>query len=421
MALSFLNKVNRKWVLWILLDILIFLVFALLAWRYFPVEKQTAGQLDIALKILNGWIPYVHIATEYPPLVLLFYLIPALFFRSLVSYYVAFTVQLLLFDVLGMFLVAKIGSRLGISLNKALLLHAVLIAAAGPIVVASFDIIPAVMVLAALACFISGKSQCAWAIAGLGFMTKLFPIIIVPFFVIYQLRQKQYKQMAEGAAILVLIIMALSLPWLTLNARGFWATYVYHIERGLHSESTYGTALLLGKIMGLIKVGGIYNYGSWNLYSPLAYRLAGLSFVIAAGLLCAVYVFFIRDILKKTPGPVKKDGLNPASVRSLIQFATAAVLIFMLSGKVFSMQYIVWLCPLLPLISGRWQSAVYAIFLAACVFSQFVYPYFYAQFEQFAPSLVVMMFIRNALLLVCAVFLLLPGERLSKAALESAR
>jgi len=74
------------------------------------------------------------------------------------------------------------------------------------------------------------------------------------------------------------------------------------------------------------------------------------------------------------------------------------------------MQYMVWLCPLLPLITGRWRVHFYTAFLAAGVISQIIYPYFYPQFEQFAPAPVAMIFIRNILLVLCAVLLLLPGE-----------
>jgi uncharacterized membrane protein len=290
------------------------------------------------------------------------------------------------------------------------LIHALVIIAVGPIIVASFDIIPAVLVLAALVFFISGKSNIAWAFAGLGILTKLYPIIVVPFFVLYQLRQKQYKQIAQGAGILIVIVQALSLPWLVLNAKGFLATYVYHLERGLHSESTYGSILLLGKITGLVQVEGIYNYGSWNLYSTLADQLAGFSIIIMAGLLGFVYILYLRSILEETKDPVETAGLKPAATIMLIRCVAAAILIFMLSGKVFSMQYMVWLCPLLPLVTGRRRVHFYAAFLTAGVISQIIYPYFYVQFEQFAPAPVVMIFIRNILLVFCAVLLLLPGE-----------
>jgi hypothetical protein len=419
MAFALLTKIDRKWILWILADIIIFLVFALIAWRYFPAQKQTEYQLDIALRILHGQIPYVNIGSEYPPLALLIFLLPALLFRTLTAYYVAFIIELLLFDLFAMVLMAKTSQRVGVSVNKALLMHALAIIAAGPIIVASFDIIPAVMVLGALVFFINGKSNTAWAFAGLGILTKLYPIIAVPFFVLYQLRQKQYKQIAQGAGILIFIVLALSLPWLLLNARGFLATYVYHMERGLHAESTCGSILLLGKITGLVQVEGIYNYGSWNLYSTLADQLAGFSIIIMAGLLGMVYILYLRGVLGEAKNPIEPAGLSQEATTTLIRCVAAAILIFILSGKVFSMQYMVWLCLLLPLITGRWRVHFCAAFLTAGVISQIIYPYFYVQFEQFAPAPVVMIFIRNILLVFCAVLLLLPGERRFNKELET--
>jgi uncharacterized membrane protein len=410
MTFAFLTKISRKWVSWVLADILIFLVFTLIAWRYFPAEKQTGFYLDTALRMLHGQIPYVDFGIEYPPLALFFYLLPALFFRSLISYYVAFTVELLLFDLLAMFLIAKIGSRLGMPVNKSLLIHALVIIAVGPIVVASFDIIPAVMVLAALAFLISGRSNIAWAAIGLGIMTKLYPFIIAPIFVLYHLRQKQYKQTAQGAIMLIVVVLALSLPWLLLNVDGFFATFTYHLQRGLHSESSYGSILLVGKIIGVVRVEGIYNFSSWNLDSPLADQLSRVSFFIMAGLLAIVYFLYTRTIYKGTNHQRETIVFKLADTAALVQYVTAAILLLMLSGKVFSMQYLIWLCPLLPLITGRWRVPIYASFLTACIFSQFIYPYYYPHFEHFVPLLVVMMFARNALLLLCAVLILLPRE-----------
>ena len=86
----------------------------------------------------------------------------------------------------------------------------------------------------------------------------------------------------------------------------------------------------------------------------------------------------------------------------------------MLFGKVFSMQYLVWLCPLLPLITGRWRVPLYATFLEAGAFSQVLYPYFYVQFELFYPPMVIMMAARNIQLIICAVFVLMSGHRWPK-------
>jgi hypothetical protein len=47
----------------------------------------------------------------------------------------------------------------------------------------------------------------------------------------------------------------------------------------------------------------------------------------------------------------------------------------------------------------------------AAAFSQFIYPYFYAQLEYYAPSLMAAAFMCNLMLTACAVFLLLKQDR----------
>lgn len=410
MVTTFLTGLTRKWIFWVLVDLWIFLVFALIAPHSYPAQKQMDYQLSLSTEILNGQIPYVDFSSEYPPLALLSYLLPALLFRSPATYYLAFVIEMLLFDLLAMVLIKKISSRLGISVPQALSVHALVIIAVGPIMAVTYDMVPAVLVLAAVAFFISGRTNIAWAFVGLGLMTKLYPIIVGPFFVLYQLRQTQYRRAAQGVVIFISVVLALSLPWLLLNAKGYLDLFTYHLERGLHSESTYGLVLLLGKVLGLVQVQGVYSFGSWNLASPLADQLARLSFVIMAGLLGIVYLLYTRVLLRGTRDTAT-DGLQPAAAATLLRYVAAAVLIFILFAKVFSAQYLVWLCPLLPLITGHWRIALYACFVVAGAFTQFVYPYNYRQFEANVPPLVVMMLVRSVLLMVGTVFVLLPEKQ----------
>jgi len=120
------------------------------------------------------------------------------------------------------------------------------------------------------------------------------------------------------------------------------------------------------------------------------------------------YLLYFRTLGRDK---VKTQLLSSFDILNLTQFAAASVFVLIISGKVLSMQYLVWLVPLLPLIKGRWQLPVYAAFAVAGIFSQFIYPYNYNLFENFSPPLVVMMLARNLLLVVCAIFLLSPDNR----------
>ncbi len=196
--------------------------------------------------------------------------------------------------------------------------------ATGPILVARYDLLPAVLVLASVWAFVKGKVKLAWAVAALGFAAKLYPIIIIPFFVIYQFRNREYGRIIKGGLVFLLTLLILFLPWIIIDAGGFWHSFTYHMERGLHSESVYGTALLPGQLMGLPSVQGELTYGSWNLSSPLADSLAKLSFPILAAALLAVYAVYAWRLYKNSPSSATSRMSEPAAI-NLFQYVTLEV------------------------------------------------------------------------------------------------
>jgi len=92
--------------------------------------------------------------------------------------------------------------------------------------------------------------------------------------------------------------------------------------------------------------------------------------------------------------------------RLLLQFASLTVLVFMLTNKVFSAQYLIWLCPLLPLLGGQSRYIAWPLFAAAAALTQYVFPYHYIEFELGDTVPVVMLAGRNLLLVAVAVVIL---------------
>ena len=399
---------KRNLIIFGVLHVFIFLcLLPVLAQIFYPGTGTL--ELYIAQQILDGQIPYHDFASEYPPLALLSFLLPGLLFHTTVAYSWAFAAELLLFDVLVLFLIADLASSLKISVRNSLAVYTLLILATGPILVCRYDILPAMLVLLALWAFIKGRNNLAWAATALGFAAKLYPVIIIPLFIIYQIKNRQYGQLLKGGAVFLIVLLVLSLPWLIIDAPGFWQSLTYHFERGLHSESTYGTVLLAGQVLGMTKVEGALTYGSWNLSSPLAESLAKISLFISAGILIIVYGLFTGRLQKDAKEGMEKIMSKPGAVR-LIQYATLAVIVFMLTNKVFSAQYLIWLCPLLPLISGGRRYLIMALFLVAAALTQYVYPYNYIGFELGESLPVLILTVRNLLLVAIAVLMVLPNR-----------
>jgi len=92
----------------------------------------------------------------------------------------------------------------------------------------------------------------------------------------------------------------------------------------------------------------------------------------------------------------------------LLRYSLLAIVIMLLGSKLFSPQFIIWLCPLLPLVEVRWRYVLPVLLLIIGGISQYIYPHNYLELELVVPHVVILLAVRNFLLLVMAVILLLP-------------
>jgi hypothetical protein len=81
----------------------------------------------------------------------------------------------------------------------------------------------------------------------------------------------------------------------------------------------------------------------------------------------------------------------------------------MVTSKVFSPQYMVWLYPLFPLVSGRFRVAIWIVFLAASCLTWYIYPLHYYDLIDTQQVAVDALILRNTLMVFTAVLLL--GEK----------
>jgi uncharacterized membrane protein len=379
------------------LHVLLISLFAIIARLFY----YGTGMLELytARQMLEGRIPYHDFTGEYPPLALLLFLLPGLLFHTTTAYGWALAVELLVCDVLAMFFIADIASSMKVSVKHSLMIYSLLILAIGPIVVCRYDLLPAMLVLAALWAFIKGRTGLAWAAAALGIIAKIYPVLIVPLFIIFQIKNGQYRELIKGGAVFLTVILVSTVPWLVIDAPGFWHSVSYHLERGLHTESTYGSVLMVGQLLEMSGMTISFSHDSWIIVLPLADRLAGISFFVSVGAIIGVYGLFAWRLIKDPEG-------NPAAI--LLQYGALAVVAFMLTNKIFSAQYLIWLGTLLPLITTRRQYLIPGLFIISAVLTQYVYPYHYTAFVGGETWPVLALTARNLLLVAAAVLVALP-------------
>ncbi|MDD5126942.1 MAG: glycosyltransferase family 87 protein [Dehalococcoidales bacterium] len=368
----------------------------------FVVPAQTVyfdpGALEryLAMKIMEGQVPYRDFPCEYPPLALLVFFLPALVTKTQVAYNIVFYLEMLICDLLIIKVLSGLAAKLGLSAGRVLVIYTVLLAAVGPLVIIRFDLLPALLVLVSLEAFFAGRNKTAWAVLAFGVTAKLYPLLMAPILAISHFARRQYRALLSGVIVFLGCLALVVVLALLLHA-SIGDLLGYHIGRGLHSESIYGTFLLLGQVLGLVSVTGGLSSGSWNLISPLADRLAELSFYISSGLLLLVFGCY-AGILRE-----KRGAAGQSADLRLVRFVFLAILLFIITSKVLSVQYLIWLCPLLPLIVRKGEDILWVLLVLAAGLTQWLFPYGYFEFERFKPYAVTMMLGRNLLLVALAV------------------
>ena len=369
-----------------------------------------ALELSFARQILSGEIPYRDFTSEYPPLALLSFVLPALVSRRDLVYGLAFAVEMLLLDFLILKLLAVLDRCLKIPHERTLTVYTLFVFAVGPIIISRYDILPAALTLAAIASFVTNLNALAFALVALGVTAKVYPIIIAPLMVIYLLRDLNMKKLIWGSISFITTLLVLNLPFYLASPENFIGFLTYHAERGLHSESTYASWLLISKLLGLTDVTGVFSYGSWNLASPLADKLAKLSFPFSAILLFVLYAVYAWKLWKSP----RNNLMSSENARDFVRFSTLSVAIFIASSKVFSVQYLIWLMPLIPLTEAKQTTVMWFIFAVIGIMTQFIYPYNYLNFESFLTPYVLVIIFRNILFVALTILIATSGRDVNK-------
>jgi hypothetical protein len=260
-----------------------------------------AGML-LGSPIAAGQWPYRDFAVEYPPLAVLMIVLPALpllpfatlaprpdpaFVEPLRSlphpdpvrygaYGISFAVEMLLLDLLALWLVRRAGQRLAPGDRYGLrsgLLYVGLIFLSGALL-QKFDLVAGVLCLAAVVALVERRDALGWGALAAAALVKGFPILALPVLVAYVValaawgkrafdsggasagrpyRRETWRRLRVGAAGFVVVTLVGVLPVLLAAGIGPLARAVlYHADRATEIESLYGTLqLALGWLPGM--------------------------------------------------------------------------------------------------------------------------------------------------------------------------
>ena len=327
------------------------------------------------------WRPYRDVRVEYLPGAVLGMVLPGLV--SLDPWPYRFLLGVLNIALLIGCLAASRGFiRPSVTSATGLVRSALLLLLLGIIVVTRMDLLATSFLLAAMLFCQRGRDGIGGMLTGLGIMTKLFPGVWALLYGLYLLRNKELNKLFYFGGFLVATLVAVNFFMWQYAGSGYLDTFAYHSERGIQIESTWASVLLSLQVVFDIGVALDLSYGSSNLTTP-----------IDGVIQVAWPLLFVGLSMPFLVAVVKRRGVD------CLKFAVAGVILaFILSSKVLSPQYLLWVFPFL-LYDGAPKARRRAIvFLLACAVSQVIYPRGYDALKAFEPIMILALLLRNGLL-----------------------
>jgi hypothetical protein len=347
------------------LDVVVVVLAFIVAWAVLMSMKTVPNASDVALyhtygeALHGGHVPYRDFAFEYPPGALVAFGLPALVGPGFHAYRIAFEV---LMGACGVGVIVASSFAL-VRLRQRGLGPTAFIAAGtvalGPIALGHFDLWPAFLLSAGLAALLWDRRLLSAVFLGFAIATKLYALVLVPIAVIWVWRTFGRRSALSWLGAAIATVAACFLPFVIAAPGAVFSSINGQASRPLQVESSGGALLMAAHQLFSLPIGIVFSHSSANLGGISATAVATASVVAELLLLLFVWHRFAR---------------LPLDQRLLVRSSTAAVLTFVVLGKVFSPQFLLWLIPLVPLVGSTLASAGSALLALALVLTRAYFP-----------------------------------------------
>lgn len=350
---------------------------------------------SVSDRLAAGEMPYRDFVLEYPPLVVPFLILPQLGAPlapadPLRGYRLVFGLEMLLLDALAAALVYRQACRAGRPLVP--LTYVAATALLGPLLLARLDIAVGLCCLFALTPASSSGALFRRGLAlGAGILLKLVPVLLVPL-ILFEYGAGRRRRPGGAAAFAA---GSLLVPALVFGALALWlGTFdldfiAYHRQRGIQIESTWGNLALLAQAAGVATRAPLaveHSFGAQHLSGGITPLLLPLALPASVVVLLLGYALVWRS-------RGRRDSL----------FLAGTVLLAgaMLTNKVFSPQFLLWILPTASLAFAEFEPGarrwLYAGLMAVVVATLAVFVGYWNLVE-FRPLQVMLLSLRNGLL-----------------------
>jgi uncharacterized membrane protein len=192
----------------------------------------------------------------------------------------------------------------------------------------NWDLLAMAFTSCALWAWARNRPVAAGTLLGLGAAAKLYPaLLLIPIWTL-AVRTRRYREAIWASVSAVLVWSAVNLPVAAAYPSGWWEFYRFSADRPAEASTFWAIGHYLSDI-------GFFGPGYASAWTPPG---------------AAVAIVFVAAV-----GAVVVLGLAAPTRPRVGQLAFLVVLAFLLTTKVWSPQYSIWLVPLLALARPRWR------------------------------------------------------------------
>jgi hypothetical protein len=336
--------------------------------------------------VLNGQVPYRDFHPEYPPGAFVFFVLPSLGPEH--SYLTIFRLVAAAGIVAGIVALAFLVDLLEVPRRTAC--GALAFAGAAPALLGAFtlrrfDMWPAAICVAVLACLVARRPYWALSLLAVGVVVKNYPIVLLPVALLAVDHARRWRALA---AFCVVGIVAIA-PFAAVGHGGLYNSVATQMDRHLHLDSA-GSSILLA-VHRPVRLA--FDGGGWSVFgggADLAAKLQSAAQVIGVA---AAAVLFAR---------------SRRSSQDLVAASVTTISVAAFAGKVLSPQFLLWPAPLLVL-AGSTVAA--ALFTGALVTTNLLFPDRYGGLLAGHEGEIWLLVARNALLVAALAALLAVQSR----------
>jgi len=345
-------------------------------------------------------VPYRDFLVEYPPGFFLVAFPPALLWSDAHSYAIAFGALMVALLFGSVAICTGIAPHADVRLPPATLALWVLAAALalGTVVTQRYDAAVAILLCAMCWATLARRPAVLGIAAGATLAIKILPAVGALICGAHLLRERRIRDLQIAAALAALTATAICAPAIIIAPSGLLDFVRYHRERPLEVGSTAAALAGLWHAVDPASIAVTRSYGSLNVVGRSTGAALTASAIAGTAGLAWICVAAWRGLdVSRTPS---------SRARVLLSSTIALLAVVIVTSKVASPQYLVWLLPLgvlATLIDRRWSSM--ALLLTTLVLAQIVYAVVLSDVEALRPWALALVLARNIGLVVWALMI----------------